>query len=93
MRNFRAERGEIDIIMKDGGDIVFVEVKARDINSLARPSESVTLRKQKKLIQTALIYMQKTSCGLQPRFDIVEVVYNPAIPEPAITHFENAFSE
>lgn len=93
VRNFRAERGEIDIIMKDGGDIVFVEVKARDINSLARPSESVTLRKQKKLIQTALIYMQKTSCGLQPRFDIVEVVYDPAIPEPAITHFENAFSE
>ncbi len=92
-KNYRADHGEIDIIMKDGGFIVFVEVKTRDINSLSRPSESVTMGKRKKLIETAMHYLNDNSWELQPRFDVVEVVYDPKTALPFIEHIENAFGE
>ena len=72
--NYRCRQGEVDIIAAIAQYIVFVEVKTRGQNAMYSPREAVTLAKQRRLIQTALIYLSKYPTDLQPRFDVVEVV-------------------
>lgn len=91
-RNYRCRYGEIDIIARDGQYIVFVEVKTRSTDSLGRPSEWVDKRKQKKLLTTAYMYLEENETDLQPRFDVIEVVYDK-ITKAAVSveHIESAF--
>ena len=72
--NFRCRFGEIDIIVSDKRYLVFVEVKTRREDSRYLPREAVTITKQRKLLQTAAMYMSRFPTELQPRFDVVEVV-------------------
>ena len=51
--NVRGRGGEIDLIMKDGQVIVFVEVRFRQSSRFGGAAASVTLAKQHKLLQTA----------------------------------------
>ena len=44
--NFRCRMGEIDIIAKDHGYLVFIEVKYRRDKSCGHPAEAVTPRKR-----------------------------------------------
>ncbi len=90
-RNYHSRFGEIDLIVSSDKYIVFVEVKSRNISSVARPSEWVDLRKQKKLIKTATVFLSEHSYDLQPRFDVVEVVFDNSREKPYINHIENAF--
>ena len=79
--NYACRFGEIDIIARDGRYIAFVEVKTRGEAALYAPREAVTVEKRKRLVKTALLFLQghqedvKAFCGveLQPRFDVVEV--------------------
>ncbi|MDD4600441.1 hypothetical protein SDC9_05961 [bioreactor metagenome] len=77
-KKFRSRTGEIDIIAKHRGTIVFVEVKTRRSTSFGFPAEAVTYTKQQKIIKTALCYLNMiqqpdSSC----RFDVVEVFLLP----------------
>ena len=72
--NYRCRQGEVDIIAHKDGVIAFVEVKTRSKDSMYSPREAVTLAKQRRLIQTASIYLSKYPSESQPRFDVVEVV-------------------
>ena len=72
--NFRCRFGEVDIIASDKKHLVFVEVKTRKENSRYLPREAVTITKQRKLLQTAAMYLSRFPCDLQPRFDVIEVV-------------------
>lgn len=72
--NFRCRMGEIDIIASDKRYLVFVEVKTRRADSRYLPREAVTIIKQRKLLQTAAMYLSRFPTDLQPRFDVVEVV-------------------
>ena len=72
--NYRCRQGEIDIIATNKDYIVFVEVKTRRSNSMYSPREAVTEQKQRRLIQTASIFLSKHTIELQPRFDVIEVV-------------------
>ncbi|MBQ9460894.1 MAG: ribonuclease HII [Clostridia bacterium] len=92
-KNYRSGHGEIDLIVQKDGCVIFVEVKTRDEAAIARPSDSVTARKRKKLIETANAYIIEKGSTLQPRFDVVEVVYTSGTKHPQITHIENAFGE
>ena len=74
-RNYHSRYGEIDIIAKQGEHLVFTEVKARNPKAKGTPAEAVNASKRKKLIQTALIYIQENETELQPRFDIAEVFF------------------
>ncbi len=88
-RNFRIRSAEIDIIAKADEVIVFIEVKARSNIRHGLPSEAVTFRKQKKIIEAASIFLQDfpdNAC----RFDVVEVYLNGERVE-RINHIENAF--
>lgn len=72
--NYRCRQGEIDIIAAKGDYIAFVEVKTRCEEAMYSPREAVTASKQRRLIQTAAIYLGKYPTSLQPRFDVIEVV-------------------
>ena len=88
--NFYCRFGEIDIIAKKGKTLAFIEVKMRNINSIAQPKEFVDYNKQQKMIATAKYYLMKNKTKLQPRFDVIEVIYhNNEIK--SIKHLENAF--
>lgn len=72
--NFRCRLGEIDIIAADKHHLVFAEVKTRRSDSRYLPREAVTVSKQRKLLQTAALYLTRFPSKLQPRFDVIEVV-------------------
>lgn len=77
-RNFRCPAGEIDIIGRDGRDLVFFEVKARDHLRAGRGVESVTLAKQKRICRAADYYRTKHGIGeFSPiRYDCISIDLN-----------------
>ena len=90
-RNYRIKSGEIDLIGQDGEYVVFIEVKYRSSLSFGYPCEAVNIKKQRKIIKTALHYINHkrlSHCGF--RFDVVEILKQNGSLE--ITHIENAFS-
>lgn len=73
--NFRSDRGEIDLIFRDGDCLVFIEVKARSSEDWTRPAAAVDARKRRLLSQTALDYLKLLkNPQVKIRFDIVEVL-------------------
>ncbi|MDR0249244.1 MAG: YraN family protein [Oscillospiraceae bacterium] len=87
-KNYSNRFGEIDIIMRQGEYLVFVEVKQRRDKRFARAAEFVTPKKQAKLRAAALGYLSANATELYPRFDIVEVYTEPRLQ---IEHLQNAF--
>ncbi|PID78106.1 MAG: YraN family protein [Deltaproteobacteria bacterium] len=72
--NFSSKFGEIDIIAKESDILCFIEVKYRKNRDFGLPEEFVDLRKQKKIIKTALYYLfVKNQDNINIRFDIVAV--------------------
>ena len=75
-RNYRCRHGEIDIIARENGDLVFVEVKSRRNTSFGYPSEAVDSRKQRKLALSGEQYLIDRDLGeIDCRFDIAEVYF------------------
>ena len=74
-RNFYTKHGEIDIIAKKDGYLVFVEVKYRADERFGAPEEAVDFRKQKKIIAAAQYYMYKNKIPFDTpcRFDVAGV--------------------
>lgn len=74
-RNFRCRVGEIDLIMKDGDCLVFVEVRYRANNQFARASLSIDIHKQRKIIRTAALFigMHARYANSVVRFDVVAI--------------------
>ncbi len=89
--NYTTRFGEIDLIFTKKKYLIFVEVKARDENSIAEPIEFIDPSKKRKLIASAQLYLAYHHTDLQPRFDIVEVVYKKDKIK-SIKHLENAFT-
>ena len=90
--NFRSERGEIDLIFRDGDCLCFIEVKTRSSEDWSRPADAVDARKKKLLSQTALDYLRLIkNPKVKFRFDIVEVLLRDgAVTE--VRHLPNAFA-
>ena len=73
--NFRSERGEIDLIFREGEMLVFVEVKTRSSEEWTRPAAAVNARKRHLLSKTALAYLKLLkNPPVNIRFDVVEVL-------------------
>lgn len=88
--NVRGRGGEIDLIMKDGQTIVFVEVRYRQSSRFGGAAASVTLCKQQKLLQTAHLWLARHNGSFDTvdcRFDVVAFTGN------AIDWLKNAFGE
>lgn len=89
-RNFRTRSGEIDIIAKHKGQIVFAEVKTRQNRRFGHPKLAVTTNKQRKISMVALTYLKKHySLQTRARFDVVTV--QSSQNGPIIDIIPNAF--
>lgn len=74
-RNYRSDRGEIDLVFREGDCLAFVEVKTRAPDGWTRPAAFVDARKRRLLSQTALDYLRAIdNPPVKIRFDIVEVL-------------------
>ena len=89
--NFRSERGEVDLIFRDGDCLVFVEVKTRSSEDWVRPAASVDAGKRRRLSLCALDYLRLLkNPPVKIRFDIVEVLLQDgAVRE--VRHLPNTF--
>jgi putative endonuclease len=88
--NYRCILGEIDIVASENGDLVFIEVKTRKSEELGYPEQAVGRKKQKKLSQLALWYLEKNKLtDINARFDVVAVTISASTNE--IRLIKNAF--
>jgi putative endonuclease len=80
-RNFRFGRGEIDLVARDGNELVFVEVKSRRSRRYGAPEESVTPAKEAQLKKVAEGYLYERNIEDQScRFDVVTITYQKEVP-------------
>jgi putative endonuclease len=70
-RNFHCRAGEIDLIMRDRETLVFVEVRLRTRHEWGGAAASVDGRKQRRLIQAAQLYLQRSNWRGPCRFDVL----------------------
>jgi putative endonuclease len=90
-RNFRSDRGEIDLIFRDDDCLVFVEVKTRSSEEWTRPAAAVDARKRRLISQTALDYLRLIkNPEVKIRFDIVEVLLTDGKVRE-VRHLPNTF--
>ncbi|MHB9155453.1 MAG: YraN family protein [Endomicrobiales bacterium] len=77
-RNFRTRYGEIDLVTRDGDDLVFVEIKLRGSASFGMPFEAVTAAKQGRIVRAALQYVKEHRLRRENmRFDVVSIGPEP----------------
>ncbi len=94
-RNWRCRAGELDIVARDGSQLVFVEVKTRSSLAFGTPAEAVDRTKSARIRQLALRWIMAQRELGEPvfwsalRFDVVSVVRGRAGLE--IAHLEGVF--
>lgn len=71
MRNYRCKLGELDLVMRDGDELVFVEVRSRRAGIHGSAAESITARKRSRLIRAASHYLQRYRIDAPCRFDVL----------------------
>ena len=74
-RNYNIRAGEIDLIMRDGSMLVFIEVRQRTRTTFGRPEETLDKNKQQKLRRVAEHYLQHhpASRNNPCRFDVFSI--------------------
>ncbi|RAR64492.1 MULTISPECIES: YraN family protein [Halomonadaceae] len=72
-RNQHAKGGELDLVMREGETLVFVEVRHRRDSRHGHPLETVTTSKQRRLIKAARFYLARNGLSCPCRFDVVAV--------------------
>jgi putative endonuclease len=89
--NWRCREGEVDLILRDGDDVVFCEVKTRRTDTYGTPAEAVGVRKVRRLRRIAACWLAQAS--IRPagvRFDVVAVLM-PERGASLIEHVRAAF--
>ncbi|MDZ4182371.1 MAG: YraN family protein [Candidatus Cloacimonadaceae bacterium] len=92
-KNFRTKEGEIDLIVQDQHNLVFVEVKTRSKHSIGDALANVSRPKQRRITSSAQEYINQNPnlVKYRVRFDIIIVFYYPATTTFKIKHFADAF--
>lgn len=90
-RNFRCRQGEIDIVGKHEGYLVFAEVKYRTDAVSGNAEEAVTYTKQKRICKTAdyYRYLHKIGEDTPIRYDVIAIQGEKQKEE--IHWYQNAF--
>lgn len=90
-RNVNTGPAEIDLIARDGREVVFIEVRSRWSDSDARPEETVNRSKQQRIIRGAKAFLKSRCWEDRPvRFDVVAV--DGFLSPPAIRYTPDAFT-
>lgn len=91
-RGYRCRMGELDLVCRDGGQIVVVEVRARSRGALCSAVESIDVHKRQRIVQATRHWLMRHSAWQTAiiRFDVVAI---DAIDtaEPRIAWIRNAF--
>ncbi|OGW83628.1 MAG: YraN family protein [Omnitrophica bacterium RIFCSPHIGHO2_02_FULL_51_18] len=91
LKNYECALGEIDLIAKENGCLVFVEVKTRRSLAMGLPAESVTFQKRHQIVKTAEYYVKRYGIKNVPcRFDVVSVLIESG-GNPQIEIIKGAF--
>jgi putative endonuclease len=90
-RNWRATSGEIDLVMREGDEVVFVEVKTRFGEGAGRAEDAVSRSKVRKLLNTCEWYVMQHPdlADLFWRCDLVAITFSRN-EKPELAHFVNA---
>lgn len=80
---------ELDIVARDGDELVIVEVKSRSGLRYEHPSEAVTNTKIKRIVEAADAYIIEHDIELDTRFDVITVIFVDQKFE--LEHFKDAF--
>ncbi len=73
-RRYRGQDGEIDLVMRDGETVVFVEVKYRPTSASGAGLTAVTPAKQRRISHAALAFLvEREWMNVPVRFDVVEI--------------------
>ncbi len=87
-QNYTTKIGEIDLIARLNGELVFVEVKSRTNINYGYPAEAVNYKKQIKITNVAKYYILDNSLqNISVRFDVIEIY----LKDKKINHIVNAF--
>ena len=90
-RNWRCPAGEIDVVAREGEDLVFVEVRARRGLGFGTPEESITARKQAKLVEVAQTYLLMMDLqDVAWRIDVVAIQLGSRGEATRLNHIRNA---
>lgn len=89
-QNFRTRYGEIDLIMNDGNELVFVEVRLRRNAFFGGGADSVTHSKRSRIVAAAKQYLQSYARVPACRFDVVAL---DALDTQNIDWIRNAFDD
>jgi len=90
-RNVQMRGGELDLVMRDGDAVVFVEVRYREHTTFGGAVASVDAGKRRKLVRAALLFLARNSgyANASCRFDVIAASGDPAAPK--ITWLRDAF--
>ena len=72
-QNFRCKAGEIDLIMRDGASLVFVEVRQRSGAGHGGAAASITPAKIRRLTRAAQVYLLRFPVTPPCRFDVIAI--------------------
>lgn len=75
-KNWRCHHLEVDLIMSDGENVRFIEVRSRTEPILTEPYLTVDRAKRHRIISAARSYVFKHKIDAEARFDIVSVVFS-----------------
>ena len=91
-QNWRKSGGELDLVMRDGEVLVFVEVKTRHGESHGTAESGISLRQGEKLMQTAEWYLHDhvEFADLLWRIDLLAITLDTMGSVQRMTHIENA---
>ena len=92
-RNVALGIGEIDLVARDGDELVFVEVKTRTDDDFGSPLLAVDRHKRHKLVQLARTYLAKHNISDAPcRFDVIGITARDGRKDPEIELVRDAFT-
>ena len=89
-RRYRTRFGEIDIVARHRGAVVFVEVKVRAGGAFGDAAAAVTDLKQHRIARMAVDFLSRRRLNNQPcRFDVVAISFERG--RPRVDVYESAF--
>lgn len=77
-RNWRCRQGEIDLVARDGRELVFCEVKTRRSERFGSPVEAINPAKARRLRRLAWAWLAAHGAGAPSfRIDVIGVLLHP----------------
>jgi putative endonuclease len=87
-QNYRSPGGEIDLVAYDGNILCFIEVRSRAHARAGHPLETITKRKQQRIVHAAAHYLACHPTRAPCRYDVVGIVLSSP---PEVTLIRGAF--